>query len=330
MKKNFLRIISTILVLLVMLTAAPLNGLADSGLFTKAFAASNSVAWNSSYTSVSGSYDKVSLPDANTTFYYGEVPYLNVHTGENVYVHDAYCYLYKDGKLYQTIRWKDQFSYNYFRFWGNPINNIDVGSYYFYFDLTYSTGSYSNSTATLTTDNYSFKVIDRIPVINTSSSSVSLDLSGTSSATVNVWNSCNVSYQGYFQWNKTSDAFSCSWGKWTDGKLPLTITGKSTCSNEPITIKFFKTSDNSVIATKTIYVTITKPSYTVSYNANGGIGAPSSQTKNYNEELTLSSIIPTRTGYNFCGWGTSSGATTAAYQPCGSYTSNSGMTLYAI
>ena len=330
MKKRFLRIISTILVLIVMMTVVPLNGLTDCGLFTRAFAASNTIAWNSSYTSVSGSYDKVSLPDSNTTFYYGEVPYLNVHTGENVYVHDAYCYLYKDGTLYQTIHWKDQFSYNYFRYWGNPINDIEVGSYYFYYDLTYSTGSYSNSTATYTTDNYSFKVIDRTPVIYTSSSSVLLDLSGTSSATVNVWKSCNVSYQSYFQWNKTSDAFSCSWGEWTGGKSPLTITGKSTCSNEPITIKFFKTSDNSVIATTTIYVTITKPSYTVSYNANGGIGAPSSQTKNYNEELTLSSIIPTRKGYNFCGWGTSSGTLISSYQPSGSYTSNSGMTLYAI
>lgn len=72
--------------------------------------------------------------------------------------------------------------------------------------------------------------------------------------------------------------------------------------------------------------------YTVSYNANGDnvSGVPSSQTKTYGVTLTLSSTKPTRTNYNFKGWGTSSSSTTASYQPGGSYTSNSSITLYAI
>ena len=73
-----------------------------------------------------------------------------------------------------------------------------------------------------------------------------------------------------------------------------------------------------------------KPSYTVSYNANGGSGAPSSQTKWYGTTLTLSSTAPKRTGYNFLGWSTSSTATTATYKAGGSYTSNSAATLYAV
>lgn len=71
-------------------------------------------------------------------------------------------------------------------------------------------------------------------------------------------------------------------------------------------------------------------SYTVSYNANGGSGAPSSQTKWYGEELTLSSTTPTRTGYAFQGWATTSNATSAAYAAGGKYTANSGATLYAV
>lgn len=70
--------------------------------------------------------------------------------------------------------------------------------------------------------------------------------------------------------------------------------------------------------------------WTVSYNANGGSGAPASQTKTYGSNLTLSSTKPTRTGYTFLGWSTSSSATSATYQPGGSYTSNSGATLYAV
>lgn len=69
--------------------------------------------------------------------------------------------------------------------------------------------------------------------------------------------------------------------------------------------------------------------WTVSYNANGGTGAPAAQTKSYGSTLILSSIIPTRTGYRFLGWATSSTGA-VAYQPGGQYTANAGATLYAI
>lgn len=73
-------------------------------------------------------------------------------------------------------------------------------------------------------------------------------------------------------------------------------------------------------------------SYTISYNANSGSGAPSSQTKWYGKTLTLSGTKPTRTNYNFLGWGTSSTATTATYQPGGTYpaSNNANATLYAV
>lgn len=72
-----------------------------------------------------------------------------------------------------------------------------------------------------------------------------------------------------------------------------------------------------------------KPSYTVSYNANGGAGAPTSQTKWYNEELTLSGTSPTRSGYTFAGWATSANGA-AVYQPGGVYSNNAAVTLYAV
>lgn len=71
-------------------------------------------------------------------------------------------------------------------------------------------------------------------------------------------------------------------------------------------------------------------SYTVSYDANGGSNAPSSQTKWYGTTLSLSSQKPVRANYNFLGWSTSSDATSAEYLAGGSYTSNSGATLYAV
>ena len=72
-----------------------------------------------------------------------------------------------------------------------------------------------------------------------------------------------------------------------------------------------------------------KQSSTVSYNANGGTGAPGSQTKWYGEILTLSSTRPTRSGYTFVGWATSSGGS-AVYQPGGKYGDDKSVTLYAV
>ena len=83
-------------------------------------------------------------------------------------------------------------------------------------------------------------------------------------------------------------------------------------------------------ASDTLYAIWKAITYTVSYNANGGSGAPGAQTKTYGVTLTLSSTKPTRSGYNFLGWGTSSGSTTVAYKSGASYTSNAAITLYAI
>lgn len=81
---------------------------------------------------------------------------------------------------------------------------------------------------------------------------------------------------------------------------------------------------------ETVYRYFALNTWTVSYNANGGSGAPSSQTKTYGVDLTLSSTVPIRTGYDFLGWSTNSAATTAAYSPGGTYTANEGTVLYAV
>lgn len=73
-----------------------------------------------------------------------------------------------------------------------------------------------------------------------------------------------------------------------------------------------------------------KTSYTIKYNANGGSGAPSAQTKWHDTALTLSSTKPTRSGYTFSKWNTNSSGTGTSYSSGGSYTANAATTLYAI
>lgn len=76
--------------------------------------------------------------------------------------------------------------------------------------------------------------------------------------------------------------------------------------------------------------TAPRPTHTVSYNANGGTGAPNSQTKTYGYVLTLSNTVPKRNGYVFLGWSTNKNATEPQYYAGGSYGADVSVTLYAV
>lgn len=73
-----------------------------------------------------------------------------------------------------------------------------------------------------------------------------------------------------------------------------------------------------------------KTSYTIYYDANGGTGAPSNQTKWAGEDVTLSSVIPTRTGYTFLGWGSSADDTEPTYSAGGTFSLDMSFMLFAV
>lgn len=110
--------------------------------------------------------------------------------------------------------------------------------------------------------------------------------------------------------------------------------------------------------TYTLYAVWQINTWTISYNANGGTGAPSSQTKTYNIDLTLSSTKPTRsstnptaftitynanggtvskssdsakrtTTYSFNKWNTKSDGSGTNYNSGATYKANAAATLYA-
>ncbi len=70
--------------------------------------------------------------------------------------------------------------------------------------------------------------------------------------------------------------------------------------------------------------------YKVTYDANGGEGAPDSQRKYEDVDLVLSDIVPTRDGYKFLGWAVSADATEAEYLPGATYSLNSDLDLCAV
>ena len=90
---------------------------------------------------------------------------------------------------------------------------------------------------------------------------------------------------------------------------------------------------SSYCGTSTATYDVTVPalaSYAVGYDANGGSGAPSSQTKYHGVGLALSSAVPSRANYSFVAWNTASDGTGTTYQPGDTYAGNAAVTLYAV
>lgn len=93
-----------------------------------------------------------------------------------------------------------------------------------------------------------------------------------------------------------------------------------------INVTGFASGSSSIVSTLSIPG---KPSYTVSYDANGGGGQPGNQTKWWGENLNLSTARPTRSNYSFQGWSTSSTGG-VNYQPGQTYSGNANLKLYAV
>ena len=85
----------------------------------------------------------------------------------------------------------------------------------------------------------------------------------------------------------------------------------------------------NVDANLTLYAIWRLHSYTVTYDANGGSGAPNTQTKIHDEILSISNIVPSRAGYTFQGWSTTRNGA-VVYKPSAQYIANQDITLYAV
>ncbi len=88
-------------------------------------------------------------------------------------------------------------------------------------------------------------------------------------------------------------------------------------------------TEQAVSSDGTYYPILSISVYNINYNANGGSGAPSGQTKKYGDSITLSTTKPTRSNYDFIGWNTASNGTGTSYASGATYSANANVTLYA-
>ena len=296
-KRNIIRNIMVIFVFMVMYLAfkEPLDAKASYHVWT-----------GISLEPATGNADAASMPKCFREYYSHQNPYFLITVGTDVYLKRATLYLYNSGevKMYSKTILPQK---DYFRYTSIVPGRLGAGNYYYEWEFVYSTGSSTNSNNTLQGGKVSFNVTDL---------------------------TYNISYNA----NGGSGAPS-SQTKYYDKLLSLSslkpirtgYTFKGWSTSSTATKASYQSGDNYTSNSNvTLYAVWEKIQYNISYNANGGSGAPSTQSKYHGSTLTLRSAKPTRTGYIFKGWSTSSTATKADYQPGDRYSSNSNLTLYAV
>lgn len=96
-------------------------------------------------------------------------------------------------------------------------------------------------------------------------------------------------------------------------------------------IKITPDSIVEIAGNHTLYAHWSVIYFTLSYDANGGSGAPARQTKAYGQSIRLSSVVPVKSGYTFLGWsdGRNAGGK-LLYAPGDEYTWNDHVTFLAM
>jgi uncharacterized repeat protein (TIGR02543 family) len=126
-----------------------------------------------------------------------------------------------------------------------------------------------------------------------------------------------------YSWQWMNSSFN-----WTPVASGTTFTPTIAQNGSAIAWRVVVTATNSVgSATATAGFTVNNPQYTVTYNANGGTVSPTSATVNAGSSVTLPS--PSRSGFTFNGWYTSSSGGSFLGFGGTSYTPSSSITIFA-
>ncbi len=187
------------------------------------------------------------------------------------------------------------------------------------------------------------------PTITTQPSNVTATSGSTATFSVAASGSGTLTYQWYQLPNSS--------GTWTACANGTSSTFSVTASSSNSGYRYRCGVTNSAGTTYSSAATLTV-TYYVSYNANGGTGAPGSQTKTHGVDLTLSSTKPTRanasagsytvtlnanggscdttsltaartTKYTFKNWNTAANGSGTSYSAGATYSNNASATLYA-
>lgn len=128
-------------------------------------------------------------------------------------------------------------------------------------------------------------------------------LGGTVAYDIKNWGTCDIYINGERVANDVNDFYTAyPLGTQYEIKDIQPVSGKEYKGVRDGKIR--GTIEDSDVNVVLEFVTKTSDSHTITYNANGGSGAPASQSFN-GSTATISKTVPTKSGYVFTGWATS-------------------------
>lgn len=188
------------------------------------------------------------------------------------------------------------------------------------YGLSYTLNPFFYYIVSETPTTYTLTLYGGVKATFSGSGAITVLLKMTGTGQTDKWESTNVSTsQDYI----IIPSYTWSWNK-TKSTQSKTITSTFGGINADFSVDWYP----SYKATKAFTIpTIT--TYAITYNANGGSGAPGGQTKWHGEDINLQAGVPTRAGYKFICWNTKQDGTGTNYNPSQKYSTNSALTLYA-
>ena len=123
-----------------------------------------------------------------------------------------------------------------------------------------------------------------------------------------------------------------NWSTFTT--VPSSYTNGLCPNNNYQSVHYNITGSAPYKAAETLFLFFEEPkTFTLNYDANGGVGAPQTQTQNSTASsvnFTISGTQPTRSNYEFLGWSTNQKATSPSYSSGGTINVTGTTTLYAV
>jgi hypothetical protein len=175
----------------------------------------------------------------------------------------------------------------------------------------------------------SFEETEDPITVQLSEETLSLVMGEKDTGTLLAWATGDYSGEWALHWKTDSEIIGCAWGEWGNGKIPLAVTAKAR-GEAQLTVSVKDKDSGEILHSKTVTVRVDALEYAVSYNANGGTGAPDSQTKYHGTVLQLRAEKPKRAGYSFLGWSPYPDAEETGYMPGETYDLDESAELYAV
>lgn len=146
-------------------------------------------------------------------------------------------------------------------------------------------------------------------------------------------------YQGdtaRIHWSQVHTATDYQVTVYQDGQqlLSRNTTGDTVFSLEDLTCGHYRVEvqagDGTTLSEAGLCEFQVLPTYTITFESDGGAGGATVQTKYSDQDLILETAIPSREGYRFLGWSEELRTNYATYQPGDVWSANRDVTLYAI